>query len=1102
MLTLKKYDNMFARLVLVFFFLALGIGSSGYLYYSEEKRDLKKNIGDELSAIADLKVSQIAAWRNGIIEDARSISENEIVSAAIQQYFLRPDTPGLRARISSWMQSVQDISNFKNVFLTDARGNIRLSTVPRREPLGPKARTWLDEALHTKQPFFSDMHAGSAASYVHLDIIAPLILDQGHIRRPVGALFIHVDPGKHLYPLIQQWPGSSTTAEIILFRKDGDNIVYLNELRHRKNTALTLQVPDSTKFLPEAMAVAGKTGVFEGIDYRGVPVLAATRSLPGTPWFLVSKVDIGEIYAPIRKQAAAVSIVFSILIAASGFIILLWWRQKNAEYLQKQYASELERKTLSQQYDVLSKYANDIILLVDPAGAIVEANDKAASSYGYSREELRRLTIRDIRTPETRSAVDAHMDRIWKQNGSIFETFHCRKDGTAFPVEVSSRVIDVEGKKYFQSIIRDISERKQVEQTLVKRNEIIEVIMDNLPIGLAMNRISDGATLYMNSTFEKIYGWPKEVILNIEDFFSHVYPDPVYRAEIRSRVLADIASGDPARMRWDGVTITTMTGEQRLITAINIPLPGQDLMISTVQDTTLQKQAEQALIESEKRYKRLVESLTDYMYSVDVEQGRAVSTVHGPGCVAVTGYTSEEYEQDPELWSRMIFAEDRRRVIDQANKILSGAPAPFIEHRILHKDGSLRWVRNTPVPRCDKEGRIVSYDGLITDITQVKLLENQLRQAQKMEAVGQLAGGVAHDFNNILTAIIGYGNLVLMKMPQADIGRSYVEQILSSAERAAHLTHSLLAFSRKQIIDLKPANVNEIIRRVGKLLQRIIGEDIELQLQLCREEPMILADGIQIEQVLMNLATNARDAMPDGGTLRINTEEVELGEQFVRAHAYGKPGRYALISMTDAGIGMDETTKNRIFEPFFTTKEVGKGTGLGLAMVYGITKQHEGYILVNSEPGEGTTFKIYFPRILPIAEGTSSEKVVTVPRGIETVLLAEDDGAVRQLTNNVLEDFGYQVIEAVDGEDAIKKFLENRDRIQLLVLDIVMPKKNGKEVYQEIRKIQPGIKVLFTSGYTADIIHRKGILETGLDFILKPISPAIFLKKVREVLDK
>jgi CheY-like chemotaxis protein len=287
-----------------------------------------------------------------------------------------------------------------------------------------------------------------------------------------------------------------------------------------------------------------------------------------------------------------------------------------------------------------------------------------------------------------------------------------------------------------------------------------------------------------------------------------------------------------------------------------------------------------------------------------------------------------------------------------------------------------------------------------------------------------------------------------------------------------------------------------------KLLSRLIGEDIELSTILSDKDLTVMADSTQIEQVLMNLATNARDAMPDGGSLTISTELVELDNEFIKAHGYGRSGFYALISVSDTGEGIDERTKDRIFEPFFTTKEVGKGTGLGLAMVYGIIKQHDGCINVYSGPDKGTTFKIYLPLIKLSVEEVRLADIPIIKGGTETILIAEDDAQVRGLTKEVLEGYGYKVMEAVDGDDAIKIFNENKDKIQLLFLDVVMPKKNGKEVYDEITKIRPDIKAIFTSGYPADIIHKKGIIEEGSNFILKPMLPDELLRKVRDVLDK
>lgn len=413
-----------------------------------------------------------------------------------------------------------------------------------------------------------------------------------------------------------------------------------------------------------------------------------------------------------------------------------------------------------------------------------------------------------------------------------------------------------------------------------------------------------------------------------------------------------------------------------------------------------------------------------------------------------------------------------------------------------------RWLSITCSPLFrDKEAIGVIH--VARDITGRKKLEDQLRHAQKMEAIGQLAGGIAHDFNNILNAIMGFGSLIEMNMKEDDPNRIHLKEILNAGERAVHLTQGLLAFSRKQVIDPKPQNLNEIIKGVEKFLMRIIGEDIELKTSLSDCDLTVMVDGSQMQQVLMNLATNARDAMPNGGDLIIEAKQVGLDVEFIKRHGYGKAGRYALLTVTDSGIGMDEKTRERIFEPFFTTKELGRGTGLGLAMVYGIIKQHDGFINVYSEPGKGTTFKIY----LPLIKSEVEEKVSAMPAaypegGTEIVLVAEDDQAVRKLTKDILERFGYKVIVAEDGEDAIGKFMDNKENIQLLLLDVIMPRKNGKEVYEEIKKIKPDIKTIFLSGYTANLIHKKGILEEGLNFILKPVSPKELLRKVREALDK
>lgn len=404
-------------------------------------------------------------------------------------------------------------------------------------------------------------------------------------------------------------------------------------------------------------------------------------------------------------------------------------------------------------------------------------------------------------------------------------------------------------------------------------------------------------------------------------------------------------------------------------------------------------------------------------------------------------------------------------------------------------------------PLKDNKGIVNGVISISRDITEQKKLEEHLRQSQKMEAVGQLAGGIAHDFNNILTAMVVYGGLIQMKTKEDDPLRHYANLILSLSEKATKLTQGLLAFSRKQIMNMQPVNINELIKNFEKILSRLLREDIELKTFLSNDILVSEVDPAQIEHVLMNLATNASDAMPNGGILTISTDLVDIDAEYAQVHGYGKPGRYILISVEDTGIGMDEYTRERIFEPFFTTKDMGRGTGLGLSIVYGTIKQHNGYINVYSEPNSGTTFKIY----LPVAEGTTLKNDYsmseTIKGGSASILLAEDNEEVRQGIKAFLENYGYKVTEAVDGEDAIEKFKQNKEEIDLLIIDVIMPRKNGKEAYQEMLTIKPSLKALFISGYTANIIHKKGILDKGINFIPKPVSPNEMLKKISVILD-
>ena len=506
--------------------------------------------------------------------------------------------------------------------------------------------------------------------------------------------------------------------------------------------------------------------------------------------------------------------------------------------------------------------------------------------------------------------------------------------------------------------------------------------------------------------------------------------------------------------------------------------------------------AEEALKKSEERFRSIVEGNFDAIHVLDPE-GRF--TYSSPSVERITGYKPDDIIGK---YFKYFIAETDIPKAEQAfYGMMSGKTMEMVALEATKKDGTPFIIEANGSP-VFKDGKIMDIQVVYRDITEKRTIEEQLRHSQKMDAVGQLASGIAHDFNNILTAIIGYGTLLLRKNPDDNLVNEYTSEIITSANRAAALTRDLLTFSRKHTINPQPALLNELIKMVERILARVLGEHIEFKVKIADENLVVKMDATQLEHVFLNLATNARDAMPEGGKLTIDICHVNLDNEFIDAHNYGIQGQYALITFTDTGIGMDKNTQSRVFEPFFTTKEVGKGTGLGLSMVYGAVKQHNGYINVYSEPGHGTVFKIYLPLSEEGVLGEKKEPEIAALKGnMETILLAEDDPDTRKIIKAVLEEYNYRVIEAVDGNDAISKFMEKKGEVKLLILDTIMPKIGGKQAYEGIKKIDPNIKAIFISGYTADMIKTKDLLETGIELLVKPIAPDKLLVKIRGLID-
>jgi two-component system cell cycle sensor histidine kinase/response regulator CckA len=504
------------------------------------------------------------------------------------------------------------------------------------------------------------------------------------------------------------------------------------------------------------------------------------------------------------------------------------------------------------------------------------------------------------------------------------------------------------------------------------------------------------------------------------------------------------------------------------------------------------------MAEREVLFRLITENAADMIAVVD-SAGRRL--YNSPSYQKILGYTPEELQNTSSL--DQVHPDDRPQVQEAAREALVFGVGNRIEYRMRHKDGSWHFLESSASTIRNAEGQTEKLVIVNRDITERRRLEEQFRQAQKMEAVGRLSGGIAHDFNNLLGVIIGYSEILQEKLQPTNPLRGSVDEILGAGRRAAKLTRQLLAFSRQQVLEPKVLDLNAVLKEMGNMLPRMIGEDIELSMVLGTGLGRVKADQGQIEQIVMNLTVNSRDAMPDGGKLFIETTNAEIDLTFTKRYSYPvQQGSYVLLTVSDTGIGMDTATQAHMFEPFFTTKEKGKGTGLGLATAYGIVKQSGGYIDVYSELGKGTTFKIYLPRV---HDALDSHKIpdsdLMKSRGTETILLAEDETSLRILTRNLLELSGYTVLEAKSGADAITISNQQEGLLALLLTDVVMPGMSGRALAAELTAQRPQIKVLYMSGYTGQAVGAHGTLEEGSFFLQKPFSRNGLLSKVRQALD-
>ncbi|MBN1658508.1 MAG: PAS domain S-box protein [Anaerolineae bacterium] len=786
-------------------------------------------------------------------------------------------------------------------------------------------------------------------------------------------------------------------------------------------------------------------------------------------------------------------------------------------------------------YQVLFEEAVDGMFITNPQGRLVAVNRQGARLVGYSRDELLGMAAADLllsEQPAAGSVPTVTVLREWIEAG---ERSIRRQDGSLIPANVTAHLLsnrgllwvvrDLSGHEYLradrvQAAIYRISEATQstlgLDDLFAEIHTTIAGLMPAQNFYIALYEAAAGMIRfpYYADEFDTRPP-PQKMGRGLTEFVlrtgrSLLAPPAVFEHLVQSGQVESL--GAPS-VDWLGVPLKTQRGETIGVMAVQTYT--KDIRLDTTDQEILEfvstqvamaierKRAEEALQQSEEKYRVLIENLSDVIFTVDAQ---GLFTYISPAIEHYTGFRPEQVIGQP--FSHFIHPDDLPGLVGSFGRSLAGQPEPF-EFRVYSRDGTVRHVRTSSRTLLEK-GQVVGLTGIMSDITAHKRAEEereklqaQLFQAQKMELLGQLAGGVAHDFNNMLLAILGHTELAMRRCSPPDPICADLKVIEESAHRSASLVRQLLAFARKQTIAPRVLNLNDTVTGMLRMLRRLIGEDIDLAWIPGPGVWAVKIDPSQIDQLLANLCVNARDAIAGVGKVTIETANVAFDEAYCTLHPGFACGQYVMLAVSDDGCGMTREVIDHLFEPFFSTKEVGKGTGLGLATVYGIVKQNEGFINVYSEPGTGSTFKIYLPRFAEKAAAFPAPGPKETPRGHgETLLLVEDEPAILKVARAMLEELGYRVLTAATPGEAFALAQSHADEIQLLITDVVMPEMSGRDLAKSLVEMKPEIQVLFTSGYTGDIIAHRGVLDQGVHFLQKPFSIEALASKVREILEQ
>ena len=1038
-----------------------------------------------LDTMADDRARAVQNWLDDAEDRLAAVAElTSVRAAALDEPGADPDPPGpehLQAVLAAMSQDRGSVGTWvlgSHDAVLASVGTPPDGAVEVAKDLAARARSERRTVVEFRRI--------AGAAYVVL--ATPFAVDAQ--ETPPGAVVRVLDPAVRLFPAVAAVASTVSSIDSFLVGLDGDDIVYLSPVGLSDVAPMAMRVPFGSAAVPARNAVtsSGGFGAFE--DLRGAPVLAATRRIAGTDWGLVVKVDESEVYAPFFDEIRNLTyLALASLAAMLGVGFGAWRRQRGAA------AAALARSEA--RFASLIEHANDPILVVAHDGRILRVNPRAASFYGRSAAELCAMTAADLRPPESRGSTERDRDRVAQSGGLVFETVHVRADGTRVPVEVSARPLEADGERVYVSIIRDVTERHALDAALLASEEReraragdLQAILDALPVAVVITHDRACRKVDGNHLACSFLGLPAGSELTVPE----TAPTP-FRSAVDGRPLSNaelplaVAARHGTEVNGFEMDVVRADGTPRRLIVNARPLRHSDGSV---------RGAVAAFIDVTEH--RRVQGEVDVLWrAIDQAPVSVVITDHAgdieyvnPRFCEVTGYSFGEVAgKNPRvLQSGSTPREEYAALWDciTSGRTWSG------EFQNRRKDGSLYWESAVISPVLDESGRTTHFVAVKEDITARKAqeaalhsIEGELLQSQKMEAVGRLAGGVAHDFNNLLSVIMGYTELTLGQFGRDDPRRRGLEEVRDAADRAGGLTRQLLAFSRKQVVEPRILDLGEVVSATTKMLGRLVGEDVLLDVRRGEDAAIVRADVGMIEQVVMNLVVNARDAMPCGGRVEVATRVENVVPGAERHHDVG-PGRWVVLSVRDTGVGIPPEIRDKIFEPFFTTKEAGKGTGLGLPTVYGIVRQSGGVVRFDSEVGTGTVFEVYLPRIEGTAAGTPAVRTPAAGNGTGTILLVEDEPALRNLARILLTENGYVVLDAENANVAVGIAATHVGPIDLLLTDVVMPGAPGPDLAELLAPRITDGRVLYMSGYTEHPMLQGAEVRAGTRLLRKPFT--------------